>query len=96
MAAEAFVHAGYPLEAEAVLIVELDGCEAEVTHLVGLWWRRFRAEHGAAILPHQPERRGKIAVLVGEKSGFSGDRAAVAGLSVHGRHHSPPAGERGV
>ena len=34
-AAEAFVHAGYPLDAEAVLIVELDGCEAEVDHLVG-------------------------------------------------------------
>ena len=33
-AAEAFVHAGYPLNAEAVLIVELDGCEAEVDLLV--------------------------------------------------------------
>ncbi len=33
-AAEAFVHAGYPLEAAALMIVELDGCEAEVDHLV--------------------------------------------------------------
>jgi glycolate oxidase len=33
-AAEAFVHAGYPLDAEALLIVELDGCAAEVDHLV--------------------------------------------------------------
>jgi len=33
-AAEAFVHAGYPLDAEAVLIVELDGIEAEIAHLV--------------------------------------------------------------
>jgi len=33
-AAEAFVHAGYPQDAEALLIVELDGCEAEVHHLV--------------------------------------------------------------
>jgi glycolate oxidase len=33
-AAEAFVHAGYPLDAEALMIVELDGCEAEVDHLV--------------------------------------------------------------
>jgi len=32
-AAEAFVHAGYPLDAAAVMIVELDGCEAEVNHL---------------------------------------------------------------
>ncbi len=28
-AAEAFVHAGYPLDVEALLIVELDGAEAE-------------------------------------------------------------------
>jgi len=33
-AAEDFVHAGYPLEAEALLIVELDGPEAEVAALV--------------------------------------------------------------
>ncbi len=33
-AAEAFVHAGYPLDAEALLIVELDGPEAEVDHLI--------------------------------------------------------------
>src|SRR6202021_1800611 len=32
-AAEAFVHAGYPLDCEALLIVELDGCHAEVAHL---------------------------------------------------------------
>ncbi len=33
-AAEAFVHAGYPLDVEALLIVELDGCAAEVDDLV--------------------------------------------------------------
>ena len=33
-AAEAFVNAGYPLDAEALLIVELDGPEVEVDHLV--------------------------------------------------------------
>jgi len=32
-AAEAFVHAGYPLDVEALLIVELDGPEAECAHL---------------------------------------------------------------
>jgi glycolate oxidase len=34
-AAEAFVGAGYPLDAEALLIVELDGPEAECGHLIG-------------------------------------------------------------
>jgi len=33
-AAEDFVHAGYPLDVEALLIVELDGPVAEVDHLV--------------------------------------------------------------
>ena len=34
-AAEAFVNAGYPLDAEALLIVELDGPEVEVDELIG-------------------------------------------------------------
>src|SRR6201982_922671 len=33
-AAEAFVHAGYPLDVEALLIVEVDGPRAEVDHLI--------------------------------------------------------------
>jgi glycolate oxidase len=33
-AVEAFVHAGYPLDVEALLIVELDGPAAEVDHLI--------------------------------------------------------------
>ncbi len=33
-ATEEFAHAGYPLDAEALLIVELDGPEVEVDHLV--------------------------------------------------------------
>jgi glycolate oxidase len=33
-ATEEFVRAGYPLEAEALLIVELDGSEPEVNHLI--------------------------------------------------------------
>jgi glycolate oxidase len=34
-AAEAFVHAGYPLDAQALLIVELDGPAVEVDELIG-------------------------------------------------------------
>jgi len=34
-AAEDFVHAGYPLDVEALLICELDGPAAEVDHLIG-------------------------------------------------------------
>ncbi|MBO0751073.1 MAG: FAD-binding protein [Bradyrhizobiaceae bacterium] len=32
--AEAFVHAGYPLDVEAILIVEVDGPRSEIDHLV--------------------------------------------------------------
>ncbi len=35
-AVEDFVHAGYPLDVEALLIVELDGPQAEVDYLVGV------------------------------------------------------------
>src|SRR4051794_12625787 len=35
-AAEDFVHAGYPLDVEALLIVELDGCGPEVDHLIAV------------------------------------------------------------
>src|SRR5262249_5613133 len=34
-AVEEFVHAGYPLDVEALLIVELDGPQAEVDQLIG-------------------------------------------------------------
>ena len=34
-AVEEFVHAGYPLDCEALLIVEVDGPAAEVDHLIG-------------------------------------------------------------
>lgn len=33
-AAEAFVHAGYPLDAEAMLLIELDGTMAEISSLI--------------------------------------------------------------
>src|SRR5690606_39228503 len=35
-AAEDFVHAGYPLDVEARLIVEIDGCAPEVDHLIAV------------------------------------------------------------
>src|SRR5512132_700577 len=35
-AAEDYSHAGYPLDVEALLIVELDGPEPEVEHLIGM------------------------------------------------------------
>ena len=80
-AAEEFVHAGYPLDVEALLIVELDGPAAEVDHLIA------RVEAIAQRLPrgHLPGvavRRGAAAVLGRPQGGVPGGRPHLAGLST--------------
>jgi glycolate oxidase len=68
-AAEDFVHAGYPREAEALLIVELDGPPVEVDHLVGLV-EKIALAHGATqcrISASEAERR---AFWAGRKAAF--------------------------
>ena len=48
-AAEDFVHAGYPLDVEALLIVELDGPEAEVNYLIERVEEIARANNSATL-----------------------------------------------
>lgn len=48
-AAEAFVNAGYPLDAEALLIVELDGPEVEVDELIGRVEAIARENHADSV-----------------------------------------------
>ncbi|MGF1560974.1 MAG: FAD-binding protein, partial [Geminicoccaceae bacterium] len=45
-AAEAFCHAGYPLDVDGLLICELDGPQAEVDHLIGVV-EAIARQHGA-------------------------------------------------
>src|SRR5437660_3173165 len=54
-AAEDFAHSGYPLDAEALLIVELDGPEAEVDHLIEKVEAVARANHARSIRISQDE-----------------------------------------
>ncbi len=68
-AAEAFVHAGYPLEAEALLIVELDGCEAEVDHLVAQV-EEIAAAHGAASCRTSRNEAERLLFWAGRKAAF--------------------------
>ena len=85
-AAEDFVHAGYPLECEALLIVELDGPAVEVDHLIGLVGDdrpTQRRDH----LPHFDLGAGAAVVLGGPQGGVSGGRPHLARLLLHGRHH---------
>jgi glycolate oxidase len=68
-AAEAFVHADYPLDAEAVLIVELDGCEAEIDHLT-LAVEAIAAEHGATTCRVSRSEEERLLFWAGRKAAF--------------------------
>ncbi len=76
-AAEDFVHAGYPLDVEALLIVELDGPVVEVDHLDqhgrGHWQEKWCND-----LRRLAERRGADGVLGGSQGGISRGRAHLA------------------
>jgi glycolate oxidase len=68
-AAEEFVRAGYPLDVEALLIVELDGSRAEVDHLlerVG----EIAATCGAMLLKVSTSEEERLAFWAGRKAAF--------------------------
>jgi glycolate oxidase len=68
-AAEAFVHAGYPVEAEALLICELDGPEAECAELTG-HVRRLAAARGADFVKTSESEAERLAFWSGRKAAF--------------------------
>jgi glycolate dehydrogenase FAD-linked subunit len=68
-AAEAFVHAGYPLDAEALLIVELDGVPAEVDHLLGAVEEIARG-HGAKSCKASRDESERLLFWSGRKAAF--------------------------
>ena len=68
-AAEAFVHANYPLDAQALLIVELDGCEAEVNHLVDAVEDLAR-QHGASSIRSSTSEEERLLFWAGRKAAF--------------------------
>jgi glycolate oxidase len=68
-AAEAFVHADYPLDAEALLIVEMDGCEAEVHHLVDAV-EGIAARHGANSVRTSHSEEERLLFWAGRKAAF--------------------------
>ena len=68
-AAEAFVHAGYPLEAEALLIVELDGCAAEIDHLITAV-EDIAGQHGATSCRVSRSEEERLNFWAGRKAAF--------------------------
>ncbi len=68
-AAEDFVHAGYPLDVEALLIVELDGPEAEVDFLIDEV-ERIAEENGAVYSRVSTSEEERLAFWAGRKAAF--------------------------
>jgi hypothetical protein len=87
MPTEEFVHAGYPLDVEALLIVELDGPQAEVDHLIERV-ETIARDCRAVTNPHVDLRGGAAAVLGRAARRRSGGRAASRPTILHGRHDS--------
>jgi glycolate oxidase len=68
-AAEAFVRVGYPLDVEALLIVELDGVPAEVEHLIEKV-ERIAHDHGSTTLRRSGNEAERLAFWSGRKAAF--------------------------
>ena len=68
-AAEDFVHAGYPLDVEALLIVELDGPQVEVDHLVARVSELADA-HGAVTSRVSTSEEERLTFWAGRKAAF--------------------------
>lgn len=68
-AAEAFVHAGYPLDVEALLIVELDGPAVEVDYLINRV-EAIAAAHGSITCRISKDETERLAFWAGRKAAF--------------------------
>ena len=68
-AAEAYAKAGYPLDVEALLIVELDGPVAEVDYLLGIVETLAR-ENGAVSLRVSQNEAERLSFWAGRKAAF--------------------------
>jgi glycolate oxidase len=68
-AAEAFCHAGYPLDVGALLIAELDGPQAEVDHLLGVFEKLAR-ERGASVVRISTSEEERLTFWAGRKAAF--------------------------
>ena len=68
-AAEEFCHAGYPLDAEALLIIELDGPEVEVDHLIERV-REMAEDSGATTLRASTSEEERERFWAGRKAAF--------------------------
>ena len=91
-AAEAFVHAGYPMDVEALLIVELDGIEVECNHLIDEI-TTLAQKNGAVTLKASTSEQERLTFWSGRKAAFPAvGRIAADYLCMDGtipRRHLP-------
>ncbi|MDO6962425.1 FAD-binding oxidoreductase [Rhizobium alvei] len=66
---EAFAHAGYPMDAEALLIVEVEGSETEMERMLGAIIEIAR-RHGVATVKESQSAMEAAAIWKGRKSAF--------------------------
>ena len=85
-AVEEFVHAGYPLDVEALLIVEVDGPPAEADDLIERI-EIIASKCHAVSVPGLDLRAAATAVLGRAQGGVSGRRPHLAGLLLRRSDH---------
>nr|WP_025899345.1 FAD-linked oxidase C-terminal domain-containing protein [Sneathiella glossodoripedis] len=68
-AAEEFCHAGYPLDVEALLIVELDGPEVEIAHNNSLI-EKIAGDCGASVIKQSQSEEERLTFWAGRKAAF--------------------------
>jgi glycolate oxidase len=85
-ACEAFAHAGYPLDAEAMLIIEVEGSTAEQDELLGRI-KEICARFDPISLKVARSAEEVDGDLEGPQGRLRRGRAHQPRLSLHGRHH---------
>ena len=88
-AAEDFIHAGYPVSAEAILLCELDGVEADV-HEDCQRVRQVLDAAGATEVRQALDEAERVRFWAGRKNAFPAVGRISPGLLLHGWHHSAP------
>ncbi len=91
-ACEAFAHAGYPLDAEAMLIIEVEGSPTEQDFLL-LRLKEICSSHDPISLKVSQSAAESAAIWKGRKRCIRRGRAHQPRLPLHGRRnpHQPPA-----
>ena len=88
-AVEEFVHAGYPLDAAAVLLVETDGTPEEVAADMAEITRVLAAA-GATEIRVSKDERERLLLWSGRKAAFPAIGRISPGLLLHRRYDSAP------